>query len=91
MAAMLLPALGGARIANAAQKTVKIGLVVGLSGPGAEIGESIARGADLYISTHQQDLPSGVGIELIKRDDGSNPDRTKRLAQERATARRGDA
>lgn len=66
----------------AADKTVKVGLVVGLTGAGADIGESMARGADLYVALHKKDLPAGVNVELIKRDDGSNPDRTKRLAQE---------
>jgi branched-chain amino acid transport system substrate-binding protein len=63
-------------------QTVKVGMVVGISGAGADIGESMVRGADLYLSLHSKDLPSGVKVELIKRDDGSNPDRTKRLAQE---------
>ena len=63
-------------------QTVKVGMVVGVSGPGADIGESMVRGADLYLALHGKDLPSGVKVELIKRDDGSNPDRTKRLAQE---------
>jgi branched-chain amino acid transport system substrate-binding protein len=66
----------------AADQTVKVGMVVGLSGAGADIGESMVRGADLYIALHKQDLPAGVSVELIKRDDGSNADRTKRLAQE---------
>ncbi|MDP9994019.1 branched-chain amino acid transport system substrate-binding protein [Variovorax boronicumulans] len=65
-----------------AAQTVKVGMVVGISGPGADIGESMVRGADLYLALHGKDLPSGVKVELIKRDDGSNPDRTKRLAQE---------
>lgn len=68
--------------ASAADQTVKVGMVVGLSGPGADLGESIVRGADLYVATHKSDLPKGVSVTLVKRDDGSNPDRTKRLAQE---------
>jgi branched-chain amino acid transport system substrate-binding protein len=66
----------------AADQTVKVGMVVGLSGPGADIGESMVRGADLYVALHKHTLPAGVKVELIKRDDGSNADRTKRLAQE---------
>lgn len=65
-----------------AAQTVKVGMVVGVSGPGADIGESMVRGADLYLALHGKDLPAGVKVELIKRDDASNPDRTKRLAQE---------
>jgi len=67
---------------SATAQTVKVGMVVGVSGPGADIGESMVRGADLYLALHGKDLPSGTKVELIKRDDGSNPDRTKRLAQE---------
>ncbi len=81
-AGMLLPVLAAARHARAADRVVRIGMLVGLSGPGAEIGESMVRGAELYLDLHKQELPAGASVELIKRDDGSNPDRTKRLAQE---------
>jgi branched-chain amino acid transport system substrate-binding protein len=37
----------------------------------------------LYIKEHQKELPPGVKIELITRDDtGPNPDKAKQLAQE---------
>jgi branched-chain amino acid transport system substrate-binding protein len=68
--------------AMAEDKTVKVGMVLGLSGAGADIGESISRGAELYVALHTGELPPGVTVELIKRDDASNPDQTKRLAQE---------
>lgn len=80
----ILSVFGFAGASQAADQTVKIGMVLGLSGPGADIGESISRGADLYVNTHQKDLPAGVKIELIKRDDGGSADRAKRLAQELA-------
>jgi branched-chain amino acid transport system substrate-binding protein len=40
------------------------------------------KGIDLYVKEHEKDLPPGVKIELIKRDDTSKPDVGKRLAQE---------
>jgi branched-chain amino acid transport system substrate-binding protein len=58
------------------------GAVFSLSGPGANIGDHMARGADLYVKLHQKDLPPGVSVELVTRDDGSNAAATKRLAQE---------
>ena len=65
-----------------AAQTVKLGMILALSGPGANIGESISRGADLYVKLHRADLPAGLDLQIIKRDDGSNPDTTKRIAQE---------
>jgi branched-chain amino acid transport system substrate-binding protein len=38
----------------AADQTVKVGMVVGLSGAGADIGESMVRGADLYVALHSR-------------------------------------
>jgi branched-chain amino acid transport system substrate-binding protein len=67
----------------AADQTVKIGLVLTLSGPTASLGENIDRGAQLYIDEHRGDLPAGVKLEVIRRDDtGPNPDVARRLAQE---------
>ena len=43
------------------------------------------KGIDLYVKEHEKDLPPGVKIELIKRDDTSNPEVGKRLAQELIT------
>lgn len=34
-------------VTSVAAQTVKVGMVVGVSGPGADIGESMVRGADL--------------------------------------------
>src|SRR5258708_23260430 len=44
------------------------------------------KGFSLYAKTHEKDLPPGVKIELIRRDDTSDkPDVGKRLAQELIT------
>jgi branched-chain amino acid transport system substrate-binding protein len=40
---------------------------------------------DLYAKEHTKDLPEGVRIEIIKRDDGTSPEVGKRVAQELIT------
>ncbi len=66
-----------------AQQTVKIGMVLSLSGPTASLGENILHGAELYLDTHKSELPKDVKIEILRRDDtGPNPDVARRLAQE---------
>ncbi|HXP75836.1 MAG TPA: ABC transporter substrate-binding protein [Stellaceae bacterium] len=71
---------------GAMAQTVKVGIINTYSGPFAEPGELIDRGIMLYMKQHEKDLPPGVKIELIKRDDtGPQPDVAKRLAQELIT------
>jgi branched-chain amino acid transport system substrate-binding protein len=66
-----------------ADETVKVGLILSLSGPAASLGDNISKGAQLYVKLHQPDLPQGVKLEILTRDDtGPNPDVAKRLAQE---------
>jgi branched-chain amino acid transport system substrate-binding protein len=65
-----------------AQDTIKVGLVLPLSGPFADYGMQIGNGAKLYMATHG-DIVAGKKIELIVKDDtGIAPELTKRLAQE---------
>jgi branched-chain amino acid transport system substrate-binding protein len=64
-----------------AQESVKIGLLVPLSGPFAPTGKQITAGARLYMQQNG-DTVAGKKIELIVKDDGGIPDNTKRLAQE---------
>ncbi len=67
----------------AAAQTVKVGLILTYSGPDAAIGEQIDRGIKLYVKEHARNLPEGVTVEIVRRDDGGpNPDTAKRLAQE---------
>ena len=69
--------------AMAADTVIKIGLIMTLSGPSASLGENIDRGAQLYFKQHESELPPGIKVDIIKRDDtGANPDVAKRLAQE---------
>jgi branched-chain amino acid transport system substrate-binding protein len=64
-------------------QTVKVGVINTYSGPLAAGGEQIERGIRLYMKLHEKDLPPGVMIELVRRDDtGPNPEVAKRLAQE---------
>jgi branched-chain amino acid transport system substrate-binding protein len=70
----------------ACAQTVKVGVISTYSGPFADVGEQLDRGIRLYMKQHEKDLPPGVTIELIRRDDtGPNPDVAKRLAQELIT------
>jgi branched-chain amino acid transport system substrate-binding protein len=66
----------------AAQTVVKIGLIASYSGVFAQAADQAQKGIDLYVKDHEKDLPPGVKIELLRRDDTSNPEIGKRLAQE---------
>jgi branched-chain amino acid transport system substrate-binding protein len=65
-----------------ADETIKIGNILALTGAGAQVGQYMQQGENLYIKLHEKDLPPGVHIELITRDDQTKPDETRRLAQE---------
>ncbi|HVC60748.1 MAG TPA: ABC transporter substrate-binding protein [Acetobacteraceae bacterium] len=78
--------LTAAAPAGAIAQTVKVGIINTYSGPFAGVGEQLDRGIRLYMMQHEKDLPAGVKIELIRRDDtGPNPEVAKRLAQELIT------
>jgi len=64
-----------------AQETVKIGMLVPLTGPFTSSGKQLVAGAKLYMQQHG-DTVAGKKIELIIKDDTGNPDMAKRLAQE---------
>ena len=80
--------MAGALLATtaAAEQEVKVGLISTLSGPFALLGDPIDKGARLYAKLHDKDLPKGVKVTIIRRDDtGPNPEVAKRLAQELIT------
>jgi branched-chain amino acid transport system substrate-binding protein len=82
----LAAALLTATAAGAHAQTVKLGIVNTMSGPFASVGEQLDRGIRLYMKLHEKDLPPGVKLEIIRRDDtGPNPEVAKRLAQELIT------
>jgi branched-chain amino acid transport system substrate-binding protein len=67
----------------ASAQTIKIGFITSYSGLNGNLGPYMERAVRLYIKEHQKELPPGVKIELITRDDtGPNPDKAKQLAQE---------
>jgi branched-chain amino acid transport system substrate-binding protein len=89
---MALPVVAGAALAlglaaiPATAQTVKIGVINTYSGPNAEVGQMMEKGLQLYYKLHEKDLPKGVKIELVERDDtGLAPEVSKRLAQELVT------
>ena len=72
--------------ASVAAQTLKVGAVLTLSGTNSEPGLQLDKGISLYVKEHQGDLPPGVKVEIIRRDDtGPNPEVAKRLAQELVT------
>jgi branched-chain amino acid transport system substrate-binding protein len=68
-----------------AAQTVKVGLINSYTGFVAQVADQGQKGTDLYFKQHEKELPPGVKIELLKRDDTSNPEVGKRLAQELIT------
>jgi branched-chain amino acid transport system substrate-binding protein len=65
----------------AAQETIKVGLVMPLTGVLGPVGKQAVAGARLYVAQHGE-MVAGRKIELVVRDDGSVPDNSKRITQE---------
>ncbi len=81
-------ALAGVALAAAAPahaQTIKIGLINSNTGFLAQAGDEMDKGISLYIKTHEKELPPGVKVELIRRDDAAAPEVGKRVAQELIT------
>ncbi len=67
----------------ASAQTVKIGFISSYSGSAAAQGDQLDKGVKLYMKMHGSELPAGVKVEIITRDDtGPVPDVAKRVAQE---------
>ena len=64
-----------------AQGTVKIGLIIPMTGPIASTGKQIDAAVKLYMQQHGSTV-AGRKIEVVLKDDGAIPDNTKRIAQE---------
>ncbi len=74
--------LGAPAIAPAgAQESVKIGLILPMTGGQASTGKQIDNAIKLYMQQNG-DTVAGKKIEIILKDDAALPDNTKRLAQE---------
>jgi branched-chain amino acid transport system substrate-binding protein len=89
---ILLPALAGVALISAllpasrAQTVIKVGIINTFSGPFVAQGDMLERGLQAYYKAHAADLPAGVEIQLVERDDtGVAPDVAKRLATELIT------
>jgi branched-chain amino acid transport system substrate-binding protein len=65
----------------AAQDTVKIGLILPMTGPFASTGRQIDTAVKLYMQQHGTTV-AGKKVELIVKDDGGVADTTRRIAQE---------
>src|SRR6202795_4114252 len=81
----LVLAVAGAGLASpsaAGETVVKVGLINSYTGFVAQAADEAQKAIDLYLKLHEKDLPPGVKLEIIKRDDTSTPEVGKRLAQE---------
>jgi branched-chain amino acid transport system substrate-binding protein len=72
---LLAPSVGWA------QDSVKIGLILPMTGQQASTGKQISAAVRLYQQEHGTTV-AGKKVEIIVKDDGAVPDNTKRLAQE---------
>jgi branched-chain amino acid transport system substrate-binding protein len=88
LAAAIAPAdtvVHSATPSASAEETIKVGLLVELSGPFAAQAKQITNGIKAYVKAHG-DTVAGKKIELVIRDTtGPAPDLAKRLAQELVT------
>jgi len=80
-AAVCAVAVGAFAGVAVAQETVKIGLIVPMTGGQASTGKQIDNAVKLYMQQHG-DTVAGKKIQVILKDDAALPDNTKRLAQE---------
>src|SRR5215469_13408125 len=78
---LALAATGFNARSAAAQETVKIGIVIPMTGTSAAVGREISDATKLYVAQHGNTV-AGKKIDLIIKDDQSVPDNAKRLAQE---------
>lgn len=74
-------AVGMISTGAAAQETVRIGLILPMTGQQASTGKQIDAAVKLYQAQHGTTV-AGKKVEVILKDDTSVPDVTKRLAQE---------
>ena len=66
---------------TSAQETIKIGLILPMTGPFASTGRQIEAAAKLYMQ-QKGDTVAGKKVQLIVKDDTGTADVTKRIAQE---------
>ena len=79
-----LALLAGAAFAAGAQAqsdTVKIGVILPMTGQQASTGKQVEAAIKLWVAQHG-DKVAGKKVEVLIKDDGTVPDTTRRLAQE---------
>src|SRR5215468_1945177 len=81
IAGLALAAFGLATVSAQAQSTVKIGVLLPMTGPQQSTGVQITAAMRLYMAQNG-DTVAGKKIEIITRDDGAVAENSKRLAQE---------
>ena len=68
LAATVLP------FASAMAQTIKIGFITSYTGQNASVGVMMDKTVKLWMKEHEKDLPAGVKVEILTRDDtGPNP------------------
>lgn len=82
-AALMGPALIGAAMPTGAfaRETIKVGLILPMTGPFASTGRQIEAAVKLYMAENGASV-AGKTIEVIVKDDTNVADTTKRLAQD---------
>ena len=80
-AALLCASAFAPNSAFAQADTIKVGLILSLTGPFASSGKQLEAGARLFLAQNGATV-AGKKIELVVRDDGGLPDQAKRIAQE---------
>jgi branched-chain amino acid transport system substrate-binding protein len=73
--------IAAAASSAAAQDTVKIGLILPMTGPFTSTGRQVEAGVRFYMQQNGATV-AGRKIEVILKDDGGVPDNSKRIAQE---------
>lgn len=81
LAALAATALAAGTLPAAAQETVKIGLIIPLTGPFTTTGKQLEAAARLYMEQNGTTV-DGKKIELIVRDDAGRAENTARIAGE---------
>jgi branched-chain amino acid transport system substrate-binding protein len=81
LTAVIAAALAVGALPAVAQETVKIGLILPMTGPFASTGRQIDTAIKVYMAKHGGTV-AGKKIEVILKDDGGTADTTRRLAQE---------
>lgn len=77
-----LAAMPGAGPAAAAADTVKVGVLLPLSGPFSQYGRQMQNGIALFLKQHGTSV-AGKTVELVVKDDGGiAPDRARRAVQD---------